>query len=528
MVGTLRKSVLLCWLGWVVPAAFAQDTRHVTEPKIPKACFVLFATQMAGNIHGDDYAPEVLDTARIQAAIDACPLNHSVRLAVALPQKDNDPILNAFVTGPLQLRDGVTLWVDEHVTLYGSRNPRVYDYPDPDARPGKAGPPGKCGTSEPRVAPGPPVSMTGVARPVTVEGCRPLISASFVHNAGVMGEGTIDGRGYGRLIGKSYTWWQMARAAEPKDDRYYSVKLITADHADGFTLYRIHLVNSPNYHVTVAHTNGFTAWGVHLQTPVRKEYIGAGDDDDGSKNDGPVDARNTDGIDPGTSENITIAHSWIDNGDDNIAIKQGVKHMSVLDNHFYTGHGMSIGSETALGQSYLLVDGLTEDHTTSGIRIKSNVTRGGPVHDLTYENICMKEVAIPIAISPYYINKTTEPFEDPKYTGTQIPDYKAITLKNIYAETPGDVLIAGLNDDHRTEVTLDGVHIQGIQPGQVHLAYDDFRVQSCQTDHDWPHTNLPLDHVPSTVKVIPTPEGGCGAYPVKPPDPCEGRFVPYQ
>ena len=39
--------------------------------------------------------------------------------------------------------------------------------------------------------------------------------------------------------------------------------------------------------------------------------------------------------------------------------------MSVVDNHFYTGHGMSIGSETVLGQAFLLVDGLTEDHTSS-------------------------------------------------------------------------------------------------------------------------------------------------------------------
>ena len=68
----------------------------------------------------------------------------------------------------------------------------------------------------------------------------------------------------------------------------------------------------------------------------------------------------TDGIDPGTSTNITIAHSWIDNGDDYVAVKQGISHMSVLDNHFYSGHGMSIGSETVLGQSFLLVDGLTK------------------------------------------------------------------------------------------------------------------------------------------------------------------------
>ncbi len=145
-------------------------------------------------------------------------------------------------------------------------------------------------------------------------------------------------------------------------------------------MYRITLHDSPNFHVGVNRTDGFTAWGVHLKTPVHEP--------------GPNDPRprNTDGIDPGSSTNITIAHSWIDNGDDNVAIKTGVTHMSVIDNHFYSGHGMSIGSETFSGDSFLLVDGLTEDHTTSGIRIKSNVTRGGLVHDLVYKNICMRDV----------------------------------------------------------------------------------------------------------------------------------------
>src|SRR5580700_825529 len=121
-------------------------------------------------------------------------------------------------------------------------------------------------------------------------------------------------------------------------------------------------------------TDGFTEWCVHLQMPTNKNR----------------DARNTDGIDPGSSTKVTVTKSWIDTGDDNIAVKTGTTHMSVIDNHFYNGHGMSIGSETYSGDSYLLVDGLTEDHTTSGIRIKSNVTRGGPVHDLTYQNICMR------------------------------------------------------------------------------------------------------------------------------------------
>ena len=60
------------------------------------------------------------------------------------------------------------------------------------------------------------------------------------------------------------------------------------------------------------------------------------------------------------------------------------------------------------------------------------------------KNICMRGVQNPIAISPYYTNQTVEPFEDPKYEGDKIPDYKGITLENIFSETPGDVLIAGL------------------------------------------------------------------------------------
>jgi polygalacturonase len=288
--------------------------------------------------------------------------------------------------------------------------------------------------------------------------------------------------------------------------------LIVANHADGLTLYRITLHNSPNFHVAVNNTNGFTAWGVHLQTPVDKT----------------LDARNTDGIDPGSSTNVTIAHSFIDNGDDNVAIKANVQHISVLDNHFYTGHGMSIGSE-ATGDAYLLVDGLTEDHTTSGIRIKSNVTRGGYDHDLTYRNVCMRGVKNPIAISPYYTNQTTEGFVDPKYTGTKIPDYKKIVLQNVFSETPGDVLIAGLDDAHRTEITLDRVWVKGITPAQVHLAFADITTVRHGDNSGAAGTNLDLSSGTS-VKVT-----GAGyqrlpgtTHIVDFTDPCKNMFVPMQ
>ncbi len=485
-VRSLSLSAALFATAAVAPA-FAQDTRQVSEPKIPASCVQLPAKLQAVKDKVAEADERKLDTERIQKALDAC----KPGMAVELKQMGGN---NAFLTGPLELRSGVTLLIDEGVTLYGSRDAAVYDMvAKPGEEPMTAG---LCGTIpkvEPAVFPAPP--RAAVAR----GGCRPLISAVNVKDSAIMGDGVIDGRGYAKILGHDYSWWEMARKAEPKNEKYYSTRLLVASHADGLTLYRITLHNSPNFHVSVNGTNGFTAWGVHLLTPT----------------DRTLDARNTDGIDPGSSTNVTVAHSWIDNGDDNIAIKSGTTHMSVLDNHFYTGHGMSIGSET-IGQAYLLVDGLTEDHTSSGIRIKSNVTRGGSVHDLTYRNICMRGVANPIAISPYYTNQTTEGFVDPKYTGDKIPDYKSIVLQNVWSLTPGDVLIAGLNADHMTGIKLDNVIVKDIQPAQVHTAFDTMSFGPGGT-------NIPFT-APGLVKAKPDAMQPDAMQ----PDACKGGFPPMQ
>lgn len=462
--GWLLAGILLGGAG----LAWGQDTRDVKEPMIPVSC-----AQIPARLHSianmlSDVDEGKLDTGRIQAALDSCKPGQ----AVELKQQGGN---NAFLTGPLELRSGVTLLIDAGVTLFGSRDPKVYELRAADAKPDD---PIKCGTSVPR--PGRFGEQAGLAQAAALRrgGCRPLLSATNVTNAAVMGDGTIDGRGYAKLLGPNgksldFSWWEMARRAEPKDDIYYSTRLLVASHADGLVLYRITLHNSPNFHVAVNNTNGFTAWGVHLKTPT----------------DPKLDARNTDGIDPGSSTNVTIAHSWIDNGDDNVAIKANVQHISILDNHFYTGHGMSIGSE-ANGDAFVLVDGLTEDHTTSGIRIKSNVTRGGYDHDLTYRNICMRNVANPIAISPYYTNQTTEGFVDPGYKGDHLPDYKRVVLENVVSETAGDVLIAGIDEAHRTEITLNGVFVRGIQPAQVHGHFADVTVGTAGTNLDFSGTDL--------------------------------------
>ena len=98
-----------------------------------------------------------------------------------------------------------------------------------------------------------------------------------------------------KIFGKDVSWWDLAEQARAGGSQQV-FRLIVTDAADNFTLYRITLKNSPNFHVVYNHGNGFTVWGVKIDTPQRL-------------------ARNTDGIDPGSgSKNITITHSYIRTG----------------------------------------------------------------------------------------------------------------------------------------------------------------------------------------------------------------------
>ena len=194
-----------------------------------------------------------------------------------------DAAASSFLTGPIQLRVGVTLLVDAKVTLYASRNPRDYDIS-----------PGSCGI----------VNQAG-------HGCKPIISANGVAHAAVMGDGVIDGRGGEKLTGQNVSWWDLAQEAKVKNQNQNCPRIIVLTRADDFILYRITLRNSPNFHVSYSNGNGFTAWGVRI--------------------DSPKNSRNTDGIDPGNSTNVTITHCYIRAGDDNVAIKAGHGHHHAYD-----------------------------------------------------------------------------------------------------------------------------------------------------------------------------------------------------
>lgn len=395
---------------WIVVSALsaamlpAQDMRRVEEPVIPPVCFSVVARLSAANL--DETRP---DTVRIQKALDGCGQGKAVELKAA----DG---FDAFLSGPLQLRAGVTLLVERGAMLFGSRNPRDYDVA-----------PGACGK----------VDDNG-------HGCKPLIGADHVVGAGVMGDGMIDGRGGSKLSGANISWWDLAQEAKVKNLEQNCPRILVLTNADDFTLYRITLRNSPNFHVYYSGGNGFTAWGVKI--------------------DSPKTSRNTDGIDPSSATNVTITHCYIHAGDDQVAIKAGSNgpssHITVAHNHFYTGHGISIGSETNGGASAIRVTDLSIDGADNGIRIKSNSSRGGLVGDVVYEDVCIRDTKNPIMMDSNY-----------SYYGKnrdKLPTFTDIILRNVRVLSPGKITLDGYDATHRLGMTFDGVWLD--DPASVKMA----------------------------------------------------------
>ena len=81
-----------------------------------------------------------------------------------------------------------------------------------------------------------------------------------------MGEGAIDGRGGAALISQKVSWWDLAQEAKVKNLNSERVpRLMQLSHCDNFTLYRITLRNSPNFHVVIQRRQRIQGLGIYHQ-----------------------------------------------------------------------------------------------------------------------------------------------------------------------------------------------------------------------------------------------------------------------
>jgi polygalacturonase len=478
--------------------ASAQDTRSVPEPKIPSSCAVLTAKLASHGSSLPDLDETKPDTDRIQQAMNECKPGQAVELKA---DAQND----AFLSGPLQLRTGVTLLIDKGVILFGSRNPRDYDVA-----------PGLCGTITEKKYP--------YTQGISGHGCKPLIGGDNVANAAIMGDGIIDGRRNAKLLGQDITWEDLAeQSIQGWPSEYLSwargvgktpvpittppsviglqnnPRMINLTHCDNFTLYRIQLRNSPNFAVSYAGGNGFTIWGVIINQA--------------------KDALNGDGINLGQpwpevttpTTNVTIAHSFIYAGDDNLAIKSRTgsptSNVTVIHNHFYAGHGIGTGSSTSGGISSVRVSDLTLDGTSTGIHMKSNDKLGGLVRDVEFNNICIRSSPNPISIGTH--SGSTGHHEVDAADSNKPPQYTDIRLSNILIEGPGRISIDGLDAAHTISVSFRNVIVT--QPDDIHATADN-------ADIELEGSNLSVSG--DGVKVSGNPSRVSS-------NNCDGRFIPF-
>lgn len=443
----------------------ADDPKMPPEPTLPAeadVCMTLKATKVAPTDNG---VPDetVLDTPELKAAFAAC-AGKVVRL---VPDGDK----NAFVTGPFSY-NGLTLWIDKGVTLYASRDPAQYALLDA---------PGLCGKMGVN-------NNTACTNFITIGG----------NGSKLVGEGVIDGQGDQPLIGRDYSWWQLSQSLRETNGSIGNPSLIVVTGATGFVAYKITLVNSPKFHMKIGskalngcdpnaagfvNGAGFIVWGVTVLTPSRF-YNSVGEAIT------PFDARNTDALDPGSGSATNcgvIACSTLSTSDDHIAIKGGqpVYHLVIAHNHFGTGHGMSIGSETYSNVDDIDVYDLTIDndsrpegegsslYDSNGIRIKSDLSRGGKVTNVSYRDVCMRDVANAIMLVPSY---------NPLFSGTKIPEYSNITFQNVRHVSCMNpiqpvVTFHGFSDAFpMTGVNLDNVWMDNIGPQAVSARYAQFNL----------------------------------------------------
>ena len=299
-------------------------------------------------------------------------------------------VAGTYLSAPIVLKSNITLQLDKGATLLGSADHADY----------------------------PPLTM------FHLPDLQPLVMATNATNLAITGEGVIDGAGE--------SWWKEARSI--KDHGILGTghprpKMIIFDHCKHVRVEGVTIQNSPMWQLVPYYSDDMVIRNIRVLSP--------------------VNAPNTDAIDPFSSSHVVIDHVYADVGDDN-----------VTDCTFLHGHGLSIGSEISGGVQNIRAERIHFEGTDNGIRIKSNRDRGNDIGHFFFRDIEMKDVKNALVISEYY-PKILPPATETAQPVTRLtPHFHDITLENVTAT--GSIsagAIVGLPEAPITGVVLRNVNL---------------------------------------------------------------------
>ena len=285
-----------------------------------------------------------------------------------------------------------------------------------------------------------------------------FISGSKLHDVAISGSGIIDGQGA--------PWWPLAKTKGAKRPR-----MIALSGCDRVLIEKVTLTNSPMFHIAISGQSvNITVRGVTIRAP--------------SSTDPVQPSHNTDACNIG-GKNALIQDCDVSVGDDNFTCGGNTSDIVITNCTYGNGHGVSIGSYTSGGVSNITVVDCTFSNTDCGIRIKSDRDRGGLVSNLTYRNLRMTNVGIPILIYGAYMATNREyralqeltPEIAATYPAKEVANLTPIYRDIIFSNVTGTAqrgrragLIWGLPEAAVSNVVLQQVNITADKPFGVYNA----------------------------------------------------------
>lgn len=356
-------------------------------------------------------------TSAIQNAIDNSPINSAI-------------IINEgeYLTKPLFLKDGITLYLKKGATLLASN--KREDYPILDEYKDNL----PYGTWEGRAD----------------KMYASLISILRVKDVKIIGEGCLDGNA------ENSDWWinhKIIRGATRP-------RIIYTNYASNILIQGLNIINSP-------------CWTIHTYYSDNIDII-----DTKVKN--PKTSPNTDGADIESSKDVRILGSRFDVGDDCLVLKSGkmetalkyyapTKNVLIRNCLMMNGHGgVVLGSEMGSGVSDLDVSNCYFLGTDKGLRIKTRRGRGEKsiVDGVEFRKIYMRNVPTPIVINMFYNcdsdgNSSYVQSKEKEIVDERTPYLGEFRFKDIVVEsaTNAAVFIYGLPERKIKKVSFENVNI---------------------------------------------------------------------
>lgn len=326
-----------------------------------------------------------------------------------------------WVTGSFNLTSNFTLFLEQGAVILGSQDPKEWPIIEPLP---------SYGRGRERLG----------GRHIS------LIHGDGLTNVIITGEnGTIDGQGK--------MWWELWWNRTLEHTRGHLLELMNSRN---IFISNLTLLNSPFWTIHPVYCSNVVIANMTILAP--------------------LNAPNTDGIDPDSCTNVCIEDCYIESGDDLVAVKSGWDQYGIamarpssniivrrVSGTTPTCSGVGIGSEMSGGIFNITVENLHVRDSAAGVRIKTDTGRGGYVTNVTMTNITMERVKIPIRFS-----RGSNDHPDGGWDPKAVPKVKGVFISNLVSlnSTKGPVL-QGVEGSPFEGICMKNVTILGLGPFQT-------------------------------------------------------------